>query len=67
MLTCLINMRKKEMISEMMNGLGFTNYEKVLKNCLKSNKQIIKDAYNFFLKTKKEHFDRLFCIALILR
>lgn len=59
-------MTKKEMIQEMMEGLQYTNNQKVLENRCKSKLSRVKDVYEYFQNTNKTKEDRLFCINLLV-
>lgn len=60
-------MTKKEMIEEMIEGLRFRNNTEIIKNRLKNNKKRIEGVYDYFLKSKKEKEDKLFCIRLLIK
>lgn len=59
-------MTTKEMVMEMIEGLKFSNNEKVIENCCKASKERIELVYNYYLKSNKTKEDKLFCISLLV-
>ena len=54
---------KREMIQEIINGLGFSREykRKIINYCISNNKDV-KGVYNDFLKSKMKKKDKLFYI-----
>lgn len=60
-------MTKREMVEEMIEGLKFSNNEKIIENRCKQSYKRVKEMYEYYLKSEKTDEDKLFCINLLIK
>ena len=59
-------MTKREMVLEIINGVNYSNVERVIENRCKNKKEKIEDVYSYYLNSSKTKEDKVFCSNLLI-